>query len=274
LKATPEEAWRILESADEVCSAECVATEVTRLAGEITARLQKSEPLVLGVMRGSVIFAGQLLPQLRFPLHFDYLDVTRYGNRTTGGEITWKVSPGPRSKAASCSSSTTSSTKGTRSRRYARTCSKRVPKEFYSAVFAQKDLGTRQADRGGLRRPHRAEPLRLRLRHGRLRRVAQPSGDLRDARAMLAIIGGSGLTQLANLEVVRRRGSSARRTAIPRARSPTARSARRKVAFLARHGYGHTIPPHKVNYRANMWALAQAKRESTSSPSLRWRHTP
>jgi 5'-methylthioadenosine phosphorylase len=29
------------------------------------------------------------------------------------------------------------------------------------------------------------------------------------------------------------------------------------VAFLARHGYGHTIPPHKVNYRANMWALAQ-----------------
>ena len=29
------------------------------------------------------------------------------------------------------------------------------------------------------------------------------------------------------------------------------------VAFLARHGYGHTIPPHKVNYRANMWALHQ-----------------
>ena len=25
--------------------------------------------------------------------------------------------------------------------------------------------------------------------------------------------------------------------------------------FLARHGYGHTIPPHQVNYRANMWAL-------------------
>jgi 5'-methylthioadenosine phosphorylase len=29
------------------------------------------------------------------------------------------------------------------------------------------------------------------------------------------------------------------------------------VAFLARHGYGHTIPPHEVNYRANIWALRE-----------------
>jgi len=29
------------------------------------------------------------------------------------------------------------------------------------------------------------------------------------------------------------------------------------VAFLARHGSGHTIPPHKVNYRSNVWALKQ-----------------
>lgn len=30
-----------------------------------------------------------------------------------------------------------------------------------------------------------------------------------------------------------------------------------EVIFLARHGYGHTIPPHKINYRANLWALKQ-----------------
>jgi hypoxanthine phosphoribosyltransferase len=94
LKATPEEAWRILETAEEICSAECVVEEVARTAAEITAKLKDRHPLVLGVMRGSVIFAGQLLPQLRFPLHFDYLDVTRYGSATVGGEITWKVSPG------------------------------------------------------------------------------------------------------------------------------------------------------------------------------------
>ena len=73
---------------------------------------------------------------------------------------------------------------------------------------------------------------------------------------MLAIIGGSGLTQLANLDVVRR---EIVRTPYGDPSGPitfgTMRGA--PVAFLARHGYGHTIPPHKVNYRANMWALAQ-----------------
>lgn len=73
---------------------------------------------------------------------------------------------------------------------------------------------------------------------------------------MLAIIGGSGLTQLANLEVVRR---EVVRTPYGEPSGAitfgTIRGA--PVAFLARHGYGHTIPPHKVNYRANLWALAQ-----------------
>ena len=64
------------------------------MAQEISARLGDSFPLVLSIMRGSVIFAGQLLPQLRFPLEFDYLDVTRYGEATYGGEIAWKVTPG------------------------------------------------------------------------------------------------------------------------------------------------------------------------------------
>jgi len=94
LNATPEQAWRILETADEVCSAQCVTTEVARIATEITQKLSSLNPLVLSVMRGSVIFSGHLLPQLHFPLNFDYLDVTRYGAETVGGTITWKVSPG------------------------------------------------------------------------------------------------------------------------------------------------------------------------------------
>ena len=94
MNATPQEAWQILETAEEICSADCVATEVSRIAGEVTAKLGARHPLVLAVMRGSVIFSGQLLPQLKFPLHFDYLDVTRYGAATVGGKIDWKVSPG------------------------------------------------------------------------------------------------------------------------------------------------------------------------------------
>jgi hypoxanthine phosphoribosyltransferase len=91
---TPEQALEILRAAEEVCSAACAEAEVARIAHEVTAKLGESQPLVLAVMRGSVLFAGQLLPQLHFPLHFDYLDVTRYGAATVGGEITWRVSPG------------------------------------------------------------------------------------------------------------------------------------------------------------------------------------
>lgn len=71
---------------------------------------------------------------------------------------------------------------------------------------------------------------------------------------MLAIIGGSGLTQLSNLEVSRR---EVVRTpwGEPSGALTFGSIAGRQVVFLARHGYGHTIPPHQVNYRANIWAL-------------------
>jgi 5'-methylthioinosine phosphorylase len=75
---------------------------------------------------------------------------------------------------------------------------------------------------------------------------------------MLAIIGGTGLSQLANLEIMRRQ---AVRTPYgePSGALTFGTIHGRKVVFLARHGYGHTIPPHKVNYRANIWALQQAE---------------
>jgi 5'-methylthioadenosine phosphorylase len=72
---------------------------------------------------------------------------------------------------------------------------------------------------------------------------------------MLAVIGGSGLTQLANLEVSRR---EVVRTPYgePSGALTFGRIGCQDLVFLARHGYGHTIPPHRVNYRANIWALA------------------
>jgi len=73
---------------------------------------------------------------------------------------------------------------------------------------------------------------------------------------MLAIIGGSGLTQLASLGVTHRK---AVRTPYgePSGALTFGRLRDREVIFLARHGYGHTIPPHEVNYRANVWALRE-----------------
>lgn len=81
---------------------------------------------------------------------------------------------------------------------------------------------------------------------------------------MLAIIGGSGLTKLANLEVGRRKVA---RTPYgePSGALTYGRIGDREVLFLARHGYGHTIAPHEVNYRANLWALKQAGADSVVS---------
>jgi 5'-methylthioadenosine phosphorylase len=71
---------------------------------------------------------------------------------------------------------------------------------------------------------------------------------------MLAIIGGSGLTRLSTLAVAHR---EVVRTPYgePSSALIFGRIADREVVFLARHGHGHTIPPHRVNYRANLWAL-------------------
>lgn len=71
---------------------------------------------------------------------------------------------------------------------------------------------------------------------------------------MLGIIGGTGLTRLANLEITHRQVA---RTPYgePSGALTFGRICGQEVIFLARHGYGHTIPPHEVNYRANLWAL-------------------
>ena len=89
----PQEARKILAEADMLCAAEESALAVRRVAAEITARLADANPLVLAVMGGAVVFAGQLLPQLIFPLDFDYLHVSRYGDLTTGGQLAWIVEP-------------------------------------------------------------------------------------------------------------------------------------------------------------------------------------
>ena len=59
--------------------------------------------------------------------------------------------------------------------------------------------------------------------------------------------------------------SRARLTAILPARSPSAASGKNEALFLARHGYGHTIAPHEVNYRANLWALKQTGADAVVS---------
>jgi 5'-methylthioinosine phosphorylase len=74
---------------------------------------------------------------------------------------------------------------------------------------------------------------------------------------MLAIIGGSGVVGSAVMPTTRREIA---RTPYGAPSSPLyfGEIGGREAVFLARHGPGHIHPPHKVNYRANLWALQDA----------------
>lgn len=88
-----DKAWEMLRGAELIYSHEQVDAAVARVAEEIAATLGDRYPLVLSVMGGAVVFTGQLLPLLRFPLDFDYVHASRYGNATRGTELVWKVLP-------------------------------------------------------------------------------------------------------------------------------------------------------------------------------------
>ncbi len=70
----------------------------------------------------------------------------------------------------------------------------------------------------------------------------------------LAIIGGTGLARLSDLKIVHKQMVN---TPYGPASAPLiiGELCNESVVFIARHGHGHTIPPHKINYQANIWAL-------------------
>jgi hypoxanthine phosphoribosyltransferase len=88
-----QQARDALHQAELIFPEEQVQAAVVRVAQEINAALADVHPLVLSVMGGAVVFTGQLLPMLTFPLDFDYVHVSRYGGDQQGGDLLWKVEP-------------------------------------------------------------------------------------------------------------------------------------------------------------------------------------
>lgn len=87
------QAEQILTDAELIHSANAVMQALQLMADEITQVLSQRHPLVLCVMNGAVVFAGQLLPRLLFPLDFDYLQVKRYDQQLQAGRVHWQVAP-------------------------------------------------------------------------------------------------------------------------------------------------------------------------------------
>ncbi|HJV80607.1 hypoxanthine-guanine phosphoribosyltransferase [Noviherbaspirillum sp.] len=92
-----DKARALLADAELIFDEAAVQQAVDKIAHDLNKRFNRTEgaafPLVLGVMGGAVVFCGQLLTRLKFPLEFDYMHVTRYGSKDQGGKIEWKVIP-------------------------------------------------------------------------------------------------------------------------------------------------------------------------------------
>lgn len=93
MSITAQQALAVYAEADCLHDAAAVEQALDRMAGEITAELRDTDPLVLTVMQGGVVPAGLLLPRLDFPLRVDYIHATRYTGETRGGELNWLVKP-------------------------------------------------------------------------------------------------------------------------------------------------------------------------------------
>ena len=94
MTVTLEHIREVKATADCLHDAKEVAAAYDKLAREITTVLGDKNPLVISLMNGGLIAAGQILPRLDFVLQIDFIHATRYRNQTVGGAtLDWKVLP-------------------------------------------------------------------------------------------------------------------------------------------------------------------------------------
>ncbi len=84
---------QVMAEADCLYTAAELEAAIQRLAEQISRELAGCNPLLLCVMNGALVFAGQLLPALGFALELGYVHATRYRGATQGGELHWLVRP-------------------------------------------------------------------------------------------------------------------------------------------------------------------------------------
>jgi hypoxanthine phosphoribosyltransferase len=70
-----------------------INTALDKLADKLNPQLKNDNPVVLCVMQGGLLFSGHLIPKLNCMLEIDYIHVSRYNNKTSGGELLWKAYP-------------------------------------------------------------------------------------------------------------------------------------------------------------------------------------
>ena len=97
MSVTPQEAQSVLDHAELIYDADQISDALDKLALDISNRIQLEQDeqsvIVISVMNGGLVITGHLLTRFQFPLQVDFIHATRYRNKTTGGELEWKVEP-------------------------------------------------------------------------------------------------------------------------------------------------------------------------------------
>jgi hypoxanthine phosphoribosyltransferase len=84
---------RVFDEADCLYSLDTIAPAIADIGQKITQELADKNPVIISVMNGGLVFTGQLLMHLHFPMQLDYLHATRYRDNTQGGGLDWLVRP-------------------------------------------------------------------------------------------------------------------------------------------------------------------------------------
>jgi len=83
----------LLSTCDCLVSPEAMQAVYEGLAEQVNATLAERLPVVMPLMNGGLVSAGQILPRLGFPLELSYLHATRYRGATRGGALKWLAQP-------------------------------------------------------------------------------------------------------------------------------------------------------------------------------------
>ncbi len=88
-----EEIKRVQNTAELLHDEAEIESAIKSLAEKLNTALENKPTLVLSVMNGGMVFAGKLLPQLKFPCTLDAINASRYGTNISGGAIRWQQLP-------------------------------------------------------------------------------------------------------------------------------------------------------------------------------------
>ena len=146
---------KIQENATCLYTQEQVEEAIEKVAKQMNEKFKDEFPVLLCVMKGAVVFMGQLITKLNFPLQIDYIHATRFRGEMTGGDLLWITKPTMDLKDRTVIVIEDILDSGLTLASIMDYCNQQKAKEVYNAVLIDKDCpreqeGVKEADFTGI----------------------------------------------------------------------------------------------------------------------------